>query len=255
MLTTYATTFLPSRFDDINEAAAAPQHLPLDIDVAIPVTSPLSLFWFANNECEKRNPKDIGTLVAVYIGGMIGYSLALACRVVALAYRIVKLVYTAVKFLFCCTTAEELKYTAWKTLRRFLEVFSACVGVVCPPAGYLLDRKIDCLADRQEEKFYLVSASTVEVTSLQALDILGFPLDARPTEHDVSTAYRTQVRVHHPDRRNGEERDEIRNLNNARDALRENPPGHLTHLRFIALQLVEERERPQPEESDDDSAE
>ncbi len=252
MLATCATTFLPSGFDDINEDAAAPQNLPLNIDCAIPVTSPLSLFWFANNEYEKGALKTIGNLAAVYIGGMIGYSLALVYRVAALAYRVAKLVFTVVGFLFCCKTSEELKYTAWKTIRRFLEVISASFGIVCPPVGYLLDRKIDCLADRQEKKFYLIQITNPVMTSMQALEVLGFSRDARPTEREITTAYRAQVRDHHPDRSNGEEREEIRNLNNARGVLQENPTGYLTHLRFIPLKFVEQSEdfSEEPEDSD-----
>lgn len=201
------TPYRPQRFFgfDLNESGEMNVELSIhrdqwhrDIVLAVPLSSPLSAVW------EDSNSHSFGILSLSYIGGTVGYALCLPYRVLAVAFRVVGLFFQTILCMAGLLEKKSLQFSALKTLRRFLEIFSGTVGVVCPPAGYFLDRQIDRLADKDETKLYLY---VFKAPISNALQVLGFDEGYRPKMNEINQKYKQESLKYHPDKAsNGEEK-------------------------------------------------
>lgn len=102
----------------------------------------LSPCW--KKEILERYPKIKWILPLAYVGGIVGYGLALCYRIFNVVKDILLLLSTTLLSPLLALTGNlgYLRITFWNAVGSAGESVSAVVGLLCPPAGYYLDEKI-----------------------------------------------------------------------------------------------------------------
>jgi hypothetical protein len=174
------------------------QTAPVDnpeIANRISITSILSVFW------EFRPPGLNRCCAAQYSGlyvlGMIGFSLDLVWRIIRFAGRILLLIGACVRTPVTRDWKEPRDRAAIPAV-TLAKVFSAAIGILCPPAAYKIDKELDRWMPPCDQSFYLVFYDPKVFTVEEAYSVLDLPPDA--SRVDVRERYRALLRQLHPDR-------------------------------------------------------
>lgn len=151
----------------------------------VKITSPLSYVWDSNTSLMWK--------FIAYPLGMIGYTASCASRVLNLVLHICILV---AKILSCSVKFQDIVLTAHRVGICFLEILTSLVGIICPPLGYFLDRKVDMLADREKKGVYY----TLEIPLTEALEALEFSPDANLTKQELTKKRNILALKYHSDK-------------------------------------------------------
>lgn len=186
------SAFLPENDErQVNFQQTPPPNDP-SIKERVPLTSPLSYSW--NHLPSKWNGKVIRNYAITYVFGMVGFALALVWRIIRLAGRMLLLIKAFVKavlegnWIFLRDHGIRVAITLGK-------VFSAVIGIFCPPAAYKIDDTLDKRMPPFDQSVYYVIYQTNVIT---AYELLGLPFDT-PLEQ-THQRYRQLARELHPDK-------------------------------------------------------
>ncbi|MCC5832132.1 MAG: J domain-containing protein [Chlamydiales bacterium] len=159
--------------------------------IRLPATSPFSLYWEDSNRvCNRRS-------VGIYIIGMVGFTLALVWRVIRLAGRVLLLI---------AASAIALLTGKWNHCRdravicaiTLAKIFSAIIGILCPPAAYKIERGLDRWIPDCDETLYFVLYDPSSLSVEEAYTIFELPLNSSRAE--VKARHRDLALQYHPDK-------------------------------------------------------